>query len=192
MPNVNRIISPFIQSGNPDTDYQTGAFSGSTTPGNYIPYAGGDLGCTYDYNDKTYQKVYLDSGATSASPAGVVAATQLAYWKDRANYIVTNDSRFALFGGVANSFRNNVAGLFRAAVPAGSFCWVLQRGRAVTVKEVGSATQGMLLIASTSTTAADSLGVAINTAPNCIPLGVVITATSGTSCTADFDMPNIP
>ncbi len=191
MPNVNRTISPFIQSGNPDTDYQTGPFTAST-PGNFIPYAGGDLGTAFDYNDKAYQKVYLDSGATSGTPAGAVAATQLAYWKDRANYIVTNDSRFALFSDTLLSFRNNCAGLFRAAVPAGSFCFVLQRGRNVRVKEVGSATPGMVLIPSTSTTAADALGVAINTAPNCMPIGICIVATSGTTCTADFDLPNIP
>ncbi len=191
MPNVNRIISPYIGSGNPDSDYQTGAFAGaSATAG--VPYAAGDLGTAYDANDRTYQKVYLDSGATAASPAGVVAATQLAYWKDRTNYIVTNDTRFALFSDTLLSFRNNVAGLFRSAVPAGSFCWVLQRGRAVRVKEVGSATPGMVLISDTSTTAAQALGVAINTAPNCNPLGVVITATAGGFCVADFDMPNIP
>lgn len=188
MPNVNRNPSPYIGNGNPDTDYQTGPFPGSGA----IPYAGGDLGVAYDWNDRAYQKVYLDSGATSATPSGVVAATQLAYWKDRANYIVTNDSRFGLLGNTALSFRNNVAGLFRSAVPSGSFCWVLQRGRQVNVKEVGSATPGQVLIASTSTTAADTLGVAINTAPNCLPLGVVVTATSGVTCVADFDMPNIP
>lgn len=191
MPNINRVISPFIQSGNPDTDYQTGTYN-PTTPGANIPYAAGDIGNGYDANDRAYQKVYLDSGATSASPAGVVAATQLAYWKDRRNYIVTNDSRFALFADTALSFRNNVAGVFRAAVPAGSFCWVLQRGRAVNVKEAGSATPGMQLVASTSTTAADALGVAINTAAPCTPLGVVRTATAGGFCVADFDMPNIP
>lgn len=191
MPNVNRIISPYIQSGNPDTDYQTVSFN-PNTPGANIPYAGGDMGNAYDWNDKAYQKVYLDSGATSGTPAGAVAASQLAYWKDRSNYIVTNDSRMALLSNTALSFRNNVAGIFRAAVPAGSFCWVLQRGRAVNVKEVGSATSGMVLVASTSTTAADSLGIAINTAPGCIPLGIVRTATSGTTCVADFDMPNIP
>lgn len=191
MPNVNRHISPYIQSGNPDTDYQTATYN-PTTPGTNIPYAGGEIGNAYDWNDKAYQRVYLDSGATSATPSGIVAATQLAYWKDRTNYIVTNDSRFALFANTALSFRNNVAGVFRAAVPAGSFCWVLQRGRNVSVKEVGSATPGMQLVASTSTTAADSLGVAINTAAPCTPLGVVITATSGTTCVADFDMPNIP
>lgn len=191
MPNVNRIISPYIQNGNPDTDYQTVSYN-PTTPGANLPYAGGDIGNAYDANDKAYQKVYLDSGATSASPSGVVAATQLAYWKDRGNYIVTNDSRFALLNNTALSFRNNVAGVFRAAVPAGSFCWVLQRGRAINLKEVGSATPGMILVASTSTTAADSLGVAINTAAPCMPLGVVRTSTSGTTCVADFDLPNIP
>lgn len=188
MPNVNRIISPYIGNGNPDTYTELA----STTPGANLPYAGGDLGTAYDSNDKTYQKVVLDSGATSATPTGAVAANQLAYWKDRANYIVTNDSRFAMFGGTANSFRNNVAGLFRSAVPAGAAFFVLQRGRSVNVKEVGSATQGMQLVASTSTTAADALGVAINTAAPCTPLGIVITATSGTTCVADFDMPNIP
>lgn len=191
MPNVNRITSPYIQSGNPDTDYQTVTFN-PTTPGANLPYAGGDIGNAYDTNDKAYQRVYLDSGATSATPSGVVAATQLAYWKDRANYIVTNDSRMALLSNTALSFRNNVAGVFRAAVPAGSFCWVLQRGRAISLKEVGSATAGMLLVASTSTTAADALGIAINTAPGCNQIGVVRTATSGTTCVADFDMPNIP
>jgi tRNA G18 (ribose-2'-O)-methylase SpoU len=189
MPNVNRIISPFLGgTGNPDTYTETA----STTPGSYSPYAGGDLGTAYDTNDRTYQKVTLDSGATSATPAGAVAANQLAYWKDRSNYIVTNDSRFALFAGTANSFRNNVAGLFRSAVAAGANCFILQRGRQVNVKEVGSATTGMLLVASTSTTAADALGVAINTAAPCMPLGVVTTATSGTTCVADFDIPNIP
>jgi hypothetical protein len=188
MPNVNRIISPFIGNGNPDTYYETI----SLAPGASLPYAGGDTGNTYDSNDKTYQKVILDSGATSSTPAGAVAANQLAYWKDRANYIVTNDSRFALFSNTALSFRNNVAGLFRSAVPAGSTCFVLQRGRAVTVKEAGSATPGMLLVANTSTTACDTLGVAINTAAPCETVGVVRTATSGTTCVADFDMPNIP
>lgn len=189
MPNVNRIISPYLGgTGNPDTYVE----QTSAVPGAFSPYAGGDLGTAYDTNDKAYQKVTLDSGATSATPTGAVAANQLAYWKDRSNYVVTNDSRFALFANTALSFRNNVAGLFRSAVPAGANCFVLQRGRNVSVKEVGSATPGMQLVASTSTTAADALGVAINTAAPCTPLGVVITATSGTTCTADFDMPNIP
>lgn len=187
MPNVNRIISPFIGTGNPDTYTEPV----STTPGAYQPYAGGDLGNAYDFNDKAYQKVRLDSGATSATPTGVVAANQVAFWKDRGNYVVTNDSRFAMFNGVANSFRNNVAGLFRAAVPAGSQCFVLIRGRQVNVKEAGSATEGMLLEANSGTNA-DALGVAVGTAPSYYTIGVVTTATTATVCVADFDIPNIP
>ncbi len=187
MPNVNRQISPYIGTGNPDTYTE----AVSTTPGTFSPYAGGDLGTAYDYNDKTYQKVRLDSGATSATSTGAVAANQLAFWKDRANYIVTNDSRFALFAGVANSFRNNVAGLFRSAVPAGNQCFVLIAGRQVNVKEAGSATEGMLLEAN-SGTSADALGVVVGTNVGYSNLGVVTTATSGTTCVADFQIPNIP
>lgn len=189
MPNVNRILSPYIGNGNPDT-YTVNVTP--STPGSYQPYAGGEVGNAFDWNDKAYQIVQLDSGATAATPAGAVAANQLAYWKDRAKYIVTNDSRFALFADTALSFRNNVAGLFRSAVSAGYVCNVLQRGRGVSVAEAGSATPGMLLVASTSTTACTALGVAINTAAPCMPLGVVITATSNNVCTADFDLPNIP
>ena len=180
MPNVNRGLSPYVGSGNPDT------YSVATA------YAPGDLGNTFDWNDRTYQSVRLDSGASASSPAGAVAANQLAYWKDRANYVVTNDSRFALFNGVASSFRNNVAGVFRSAVTAGNYCFVLQRGRQVNVAEAGSATEGMVLVCSTSTTAATALGVAIGTAPTCLPLGVVTTATSNGVAVADMDIPNIP
>ncbi len=189
MPNANRSLSVYVGSGNPDTYTEAAT---PAIPGSYAPYAGGDLGNATDWNDKAYQKVKLDSGATAATPSGAVAAGQLAYWKDRANYVVTNDVRFALFNDTLLSFRNNVAGLFRSAVPAGYQCFVLQRGRSVNVKEAGSATPGMLLVASTSTTAADALGVAINTAAPCMPLGVVVTATANNVCVADFDMPNIP
>jgi hypothetical protein len=187
MPNVNRQISPFVGGGNPDTFTEPV----STTPGAYQPYAGGDLGTIYDYNDKTYQKVRLDSGATAATATGVVAANQLAFWKDRSQYLVTNDSTQALFAGAANSFRNNVAGVFRSAVAAGYQCFVLTKGRQINLKEAGSATAGMILEAN-SGTAADSLGIAVGTGPGYIGLGVVTTATSGTTCVADFDIPGIP
>ena len=182
MPNTNDYQPFYIgQAASPDTYQEVGA-----------GYAAGELGTTGDWNDRSYQRVFLDSGATSATPAGAVAANELAYWKNRSTYTVTNDSRFALFNNTASSFRNNVAGVFRAAVVAGSACFVLQRGRQINVKEVGSATAGMTLIASTSTTAADALGVAINTAPNCLTLGVVYTATAANVCVADVDIAPIP
>jgi hypothetical protein len=178
MPNVNRTISPFIGSGNPDTYFEMN------------PYAPGDLGTAYDYNDRTYQRVVLDSGATSATPSGLVAANQLAFWKDRANYVVTNDSRMALLGGVADSFRNNAAGLFRTAVPAGASCFVLIRGRGVQVKSTGL-TAGMTVSANTGT-AADAIGVAVGTAPSYQALGVTTGPTVTGNTPVNFDIPNIP
>jgi hypothetical protein len=179
MPNVNRTISPFIGgSGNPDTYVELN------------PYAPGDLGTAYDYNDKTYQRVVCDSGATSATPTGLVAANQLAFWKDRANYVVTNDSRMALFNNVADSFRNNVAGVFRSAVPPGASCFVLIRGRNIPVK-ASAGTAGQLMTANTGT-AADASGTAIGTAPQYEVLGVAIGSVASGNVATDFDIPNIP
>lgn len=180
MPNANRIQTLFIDTGNPDT------MNVSTM------LRPDELGAAYDVNDRAYQIVQVDSGCTAATPAGVVAATQIAYWKDRSTYKVTNDSRFGLVGGVANSYRNNVAGVFRNAATAGNYVCLLQRGRSISVKEVGSATAGMTLCASTSTTAADALGTAIATSSPTQQIGIVRVATSGTTCSADVDIPNIP
>ncbi len=180
MPNANRTQTVYVSTGNPDTVNET------------TPYFPGQLGQAFDKEDRAYQYVQLDSGATVSAASGVVAANELAYWKDRSQYIVTNDSSQALFQATANSFRNNVAGIFRNAMTAGNYGFVLQRGRSINVKEAGSATAGTILIANTSATAADALGVAINTAPNCQPLGVVVTGTVATVAVADIDIPNIP
>jgi hypothetical protein len=188
MPNVNRIISPFLGStGNPDTYVELP----NPSPGAYSPYAGGDLGNAYDYNDRTYQKVTLDSGATSATPTGAVAANQVAFWKDRTNYVVTNDARFALFNNVANSYANNVAGIFRATIPPGSGCFVLIKGRAIPVKSAG-ATAGMMMVANQGSTAADASGTAIGTPPPTQSIGVAIASSAGGNTSVDVDMPNIP
>ena len=188
MPNANRIQTLYVVSGNPDT---VNELPSSTTNVGTYPRTG-QLGQAGDFNDRAYQYVQLDSGATASSSAGVVAANEVAYWKDRSQYIVTNDSSQALFANTANSFRNNVAGIFRNAVTAGNYCYVLQRGRSISVKEAGSATPGMILVSDTSATAAQALGTAIGTAPPVQPLGVVVTATAANVCTADIDIPNIP
>jgi len=180
MPNADRTQSVYIDTGNPDT------FNASTL------YHGGDLGAAFDVADRAYQIVQCDSGATAAAPSGIVAVNTLAYWKDRSVYLVTNDSRFGLFAGQANSFRNNVAGVFRNAVTAGNYCALLQRGRNINVKEAGSATGGMSLCSDTSTTAAQALGTAIATSSPTQQIGVVVTATAANVCVADIDIPNIP
>lgn len=94
---------------------------------------------------KSYQVVQVDSGATSATPVGALAQGQTLYWKDKANYIVTNDSRFSIYGsqlGVAvgtvsnkaacGNYRNPSSGIF-AALP-GEVIFMQTRGRAVNVQ----------------------------------------------------------
>lgn len=180
MPNANRVQTVYIDTGNPDTVNVSSL------------YRPAELGQAYDYNDRAYQVVKLDSGVTASTGAGVVAANQLAFWKDRSAYLVTNDSTQALIGGVAASFRNNVAGIFRNAATSGYYTHILIRGRNIAVKEAGSATAGETLCASTSTTAADALGTAIATASPVQQIGVVTTATAANVCYAAVDIPNIP
>jgi|SRR5579872_2921608 len=187
MPNSNRKQTVYVSTGNPDTVNET-------APG----FNPGQLGQSYDLNDREYQFVQLDSGATAATPAGAPAANQLLYWKDRSVYLVTNDSRFGLRpgsgvgGGVAASFRNNVAGILRNAATPGNMIFLLQRGRGITVNEAGSGSGGELLVSDTSTTACQGLGVAINTAAPAQLLGVIVTATAASVCTADLDIVGIP
>lgn len=83
------------------------------------PYAPGEMGSAFEdpNTGNTYLRVFLDSGATSATTVGAVAANQLAFWKDRNNNLVTNDPNFNDTGTPASCV-NRVAGLFRTAVTA--------------------------------------------------------------------------
>ncbi len=177
MPNQIRILSPYIQSGNPDT-YNVPAL-----------YAPGDLGASWDVNDKTYAVVQLDSGATSATPTGAVAANQLAFWKSKTARIVTNDRRVALNNSVANASSNEVAGVFRSAVTAGYYTMVLCRAHAVLVKAGTVSGAGQLLTADTDANGPEVVGVAVGTAPGYATLGVSRAAATGGNVSADIDIP---
>jgi hypothetical protein len=178
MPNIYSNQTMYIDTGDADTFNET------------TLYKPGELGQVFQKNDRGYQLVKLDSGAVASilTPA----ANQLLYWKDRTNYIVTNDYRFGLYGGVANSHANNVAGVLRCAATPGNYIWVLQRGRNIAVEEEGSATAGMRLHASVTTPVADTIGVAVGTQLTYNQLGVVRTATATTTAYADLDIPPIP
>jgi len=81
-------LTPYISTGNPDT------VNDAT---NYAP---GALGAIYPYQDRTYQVVQLDPDADASSPIGEVEEGQLAYWRNRKLFIVTNDRRLAMELGV--------------------------------------------------------------------------------------------
>lgn len=103
-----RIANPFMPNGLPS---QTNAPS--------PPYAPGEIGGAFNDQNTglSYVRVYLDSGATSATATGAVKAGQLAFWKDRSANLVTNDPNFNDTGTPANSV-NRVAGVFQTAVTA--------------------------------------------------------------------------
>jgi len=156
-------------------------------------YAPGELGQVFDTNDKTYQIVKCDSGATASTSAGAVAANDLAFWKDKDKYLVTNDAAQAIGAGTANAYRNQVAGVFRVAATAGYHVAVLQRGDNIPVNATGGGI-GQTAIANSGSDA-DAAFVAVGTASTYMPLGIAREATGATTagmCNVDLNIPSIP
>jgi hypothetical protein len=172
--------------------YQTGTAGSLNAPTPF--YAPGEIGLAY--NDQStgrgYVRVKLDSGATSATPTGAPLIGQLAYWKDRTNAIVTNDSRMSDVGPVG--FVNRVAGVF-SVVPTtapgvnGADGQPLQyvtdliiQGLNVPTATTGTPVLGSLATADTTTTTARALTTATAvTAPVSQVVGTVrsVTVTTG-------------
>lgn len=159
----------------------------------------GELGqAVYLPNNKAYQIVQLDSGATASTPTGVVAAGDLAFWMAKGSganpYRVTNDIRAALGAEDAtqDNKRNEVAGVFTAAVTAGYYCVIQQRGNR-SVKSDGGAdfTVGDMAIAA-NTTASDIDRMAAGTAPTHTVVGEVAAAESAGFTSIDLDLPVVP
>lgn len=150
-------------------------------------YAQAELGVVfYDQNNK-YQRVLSDSGATSATPTGAIAAGQLAYWMGKEKKIVTNDSRFSLAGSPPGAgltgigFRNAVAGIFRNAVTPGNYTDILQKGNGVLVASDNTGTIGQVAIPSSSTTVPSVTASAIGTAPPYPSVGLIRAVPTGTN-----------
>lgn len=97
-----------------------------------LPYPG-QVGKAFTVNSVRRQRVKLDSGATVATPTGVVAAGQAAFYKDELAGLVTNDVRFAQNGPAGAK----LAGIFTFAVTAGNVCFISKRRRAYPVTTTG-------------------------------------------------------
>lgn len=181
----------WLPTGNPDTT--------NITSTDFLSLGGqpGSLGIQFDGGvpNRSYQRVQLDSGATSATAIGVVAANQLAYWKDKTNYIVTNDVNQAIgapsVAETNNNFRNYVAGIFRTAVTAGNYCDVLQRGLSISVKTTGSPAIGDKLVSDTSTSTARAAVVTPGTAPTVQIIGTARGPAVANVTPCDVDVINI-
>lgn len=173
MPNSFRTQTEYVVTGNPDTVNESAA---------YYP---GQPGQVFEQNQRTYQYVQNDSGTIAAAPSGVVAANQVAFWKDKTKFLVTNDLAQASGG------RNAVAGIYRNAVTAGNFCFILQRGDAIPVKSDGGGAANDIAIANSGSNA-DVTNITAGTAPTFNPLGVIKAPASGGNISVDIDIPSVP
>jgi len=167
-----QVQTQYITTGNPDTVNETTPYF-TAQPGHVLPHGQGK-----------YQYVQCDSGATATSVPGVVAAAELAFWKvgQKGRYIVTNDLAQAEQG------RNGVAGIFRTAVTAGNYCYVLQKANGVAVKGTSGSVLDNLI--ANSGTSADTTSVAAGTQLTYASIGTVTATTSGGNMTADIDIPS--
>lgn len=180
MPSNDRRQTIYMDTGDPDTVDVT------------TLYKPGELGMSISRNNREYQLVQCDTGATSATGIGVVAATQLAFWKDKSTYLVTNDRTQALGGqGAANEHRNFVAGIFRAAITAGNFCFVLKRGQDINVlSAAGTYVAGETAVANTGSNA-DITRLAAGTAPTTQMVGIIKGVVAGGVAPVDVHIPEV-
>lgn len=100
-----RIANPYMPQGTPD---KTNAPSPA--------YAPGEIGCYFNDENtgNAYLRVWQDSGATSSTGIGHSPAQgELAYWKNQALGIVTNDKNQCDLGPTAAP--NRIAGVYGLA-----------------------------------------------------------------------------
>lgn len=176
-----RIANPFMPNGTPDK-------TNSPTPF----YAPGEIGCAFsDQNTgNEYLRVLLDSGATSATGVGVVAAGQLAFWKNQPANLVTNDKAQCDAG--PSGAINRVAGVFQTAVsttpgvngtdgqPQQYVCDIVIRtgsGNPINLAAASSLIGAQITADTTASTARGVYTTGVNTAPVSQVLGVWASST---------------
>ncbi len=187
MPNANRGTSLFLGAA-PNPDSVSVALSKVPVAGGFQPYAPGDLGVTFEYQDKAYTVAILDSSATSSNPVGAPAVNNLLFWKDKANRLVTNDFRSCITPTVPGA---SVAGILRntPAVPlgtGGNLICMLVRGYAIPVTS-GTSAIGPVMVDTTASTA--RVVTAVSTAQQ---VGQAIAVNGGGNVTMNVDIPILP
>lgn len=175
-----------MPSGRIDQTLYVGPFSNVEAINVTTLYKPGELGSQIQLGGKAYQLVQVDSGATASTGAGhVPLCGDVAFWKDRANYIVTNDKAQAEGAnclsacGVFNSLTSGAAGT--ASITPGRYGVIQQRGTHVGVlNTAGGAIAGDALaavIASTSATPTTGK-FSPGTVPTTVVVGIATAATS--------------
>jgi hypothetical protein len=190
MPNANRGTSMYLGGfSSPDTLNQplsaNPASASAATPAAW--YAPGDIGMTFEYQDKAYTVAVLDSGATSANAVGAPAANMLLFWKSRANRIVTNDYRQSTNPAAPGT---SVAGVLRVTPTTigagGNVIAMLIRGFGIPVK-AGTTAVGAVMANTAASTAS------VVTATGVLQqVGQATTVDSNGVATVNVDIPQLP
>lgn len=189
MPNSVRTQPIWLPTGNPDTTNISPTDWGPTSTNATNGGQPGSIGQKFDYNDRMYQRVQLDSGATSATPSGAPAANDVVYWRDKDQYIVTNDRRFAMnLGAATNAYNNFIAGQLRYAATAGYYVDILQKGDNISFPDGGNSfAAGETVIGELDAVNAVDR-IAVGTAPTYQRIGVARGAASGGLVSVDVDL----
>src|ERR1035441_6424640 len=187
-----------MPSGRVDQSLYIGPFTSIEAMNSTTLYKPGELGSQVQIGAKGYQLVQLDSGAT-ASTAGAPVCGSLAFWKSRANYIVTTDkiqaeganqSTATVVSNVIGSTVNSIAGVFCQTTSGaneadstlqtdGNYGVIQQRGPHVGVQtSSGTAKNGDMLIGLTTGAPPGTLVVAAGTAMVSPQVGRATAATS--------------
>ncbi len=173
-----RVANPYMYQGTPDKTNQVSPYG--------YP---GELGCAFNDQNTggSYLRVQLDSGATSSTAVGAVAAGQLAFWKDQSQAIVTNDKNQCDTG--PSGAVNRVAGIFQLAVstapnvtdtggnPTMYMCDLVIQKRAYPVAATGTILAGTAFIADTTSNTARGISQStVTTAPVSQVIGTCATS----------------
>lgn len=207
MPNTRNVQSPYIGPfSNVETFHQN--LLGTNQMGPAALFHPGEAGARVILSEtgvgaKEYQLCQIDSGVTSATPTGVATLGQVMYWKNRQQYIVTNDARFS------QNFLNSAAGVTlasagpvacvagvlvtpTASVVPGDWVYLQTRGQAA-VTSATSGNAGDFAVPTTTTSTPQVTAVAAGTAATSTIVGRYITTipAAGTA-QLDLQLPEIP
>lgn len=169
--NRNQQNTVFLQSGDPETEHRpaSGQYGAGITQSD--PYIGqlGNLLTVSDPNDggvsKQYRLVQTDSTLSVLPSAGAVA-----WWKDRAKYLVTTD--------VTTAGRGNIAGVFRCTSAVDALVCIQRRGKSTVQVQTGTPdATGLHVIPSATAAKADV--AAAGTAPAYPLLGISVSVADG-------------
>jgi|TARA_R100001086_G_C11807653_1_gene250599 hypothetical protein len=188
MPNSIRFQPIWLPQGTPDATNISPTDWGPSATNAEDGGQPGELGQKFDYNDRVYQRVRLDSGADATTPVGVSAANQICYWKDKNNYIVTNNRDQAIGGSGTASYNNFVAGVIRLAATAGRYIDILKAGDNIPLADGGNTFAVGEKVIGESAAAAAVDRIAVGTAVTFNQIGIARGASDGTDVNVDVDI----